>query len=84
MEGTCGGQMSCCTCHVYLDEATFALFGGTPSEAEQDMLDLAYEPREHQSRLACQVVLKNEHFKTESDPKPITVTIPAGVNDVWK
>ena len=79
MEGTCGGQMSCCTCHVYLDEATFAALG-PPCEAEEDMLDLAYEPRAKQSRLACQVKLREAQLR---DPD-ITITIPTGVNDVWK
>jgi ferredoxin len=79
MEGTCGGQMSCCTCHVYLDEKTFTVLP-PPCEAELDMLDLAFEPCET-SRLGCQVFLKNGLLETDHE---IVVTIPADVNNVWK
>jgi ferredoxin len=80
MEGTCGGQMSCCTCHVYLDSKTYQLLP-TPCEAELDMLDLAYEPNVT-SRLGCQVFLLQEPL-LQAD-HAITVTIPADVNNVWK
>jgi ferredoxin len=95
MEGTCGGQMSCCTCHVYLDPATFASLP-PPEEAELDMLDLAHEPRPDQSRLGCQVRLGiGNSLLSDSDDDDddnggkksltqITVTIPSGVNNVWK
>ena len=73
MEGTCGGQMSCCTCHVYVNLPQVV------SDAEQDMLDLAYEPTEA-SRLGCQVVLDEALLQSDDD---IVVTIPAGVNNVW-
>ena len=58
LEGTCEGQMACSTCHVVVDEEWFDKVG-EPSEAEQDMLDLAYSPRTT-SRLGCQIVLKKE------------------------
>jgi ferredoxin len=95
MGGTCGGQMSCCTCHVYLDPATFASLP-PPEVAELDMLDLAHEPRPDQSRLGCQVrlgignSLLSENSDKDDDDNDgkvstnITVTIPSGVNDVWK
>lgn len=79
IEATCGGQMSCCTCHVYLDKQTFQVLG-EPCEAEEDMLDLAYDPQPT-SRLGCQVVLDDRLAKTEHD---ITVTLPSEFNDVWK
>jgi ferredoxin len=78
MEGTCNGQMSCCSCHVYVDEATYSALE-PPCQAELDMLDLAYEPKST-SRLACQVQLQNNLLEADHT---ITVTIPTDVNNVW-
>ncbi|MGE5722138.1 MAG: 2Fe-2S iron-sulfur cluster-binding protein [Sphingomonadales bacterium] len=50
----CGGSMSCGTCHVYLDEASFARIEA-PSENENDMLDIVSSERRPTSRLSCQV-----------------------------
>jgi len=58
LECACSGIMACSTCHVIVDDAWFKLVG-PPSEAEQDMLDLAYEPTST-SRLGCQIVLCKE------------------------
>jgi len=58
LEGTCGGSLSCATCHVILDEASFARIGG-PSEDEMDMLDLAFGVAET-SRLGCQIEVTDE------------------------
>ena len=79
MEGTCGGQMSCCTCHVYLNDATIARLPKA-ARAENDMLDLAFEPN-HSSRLGCQVELRRGLLEME---EPVVVTIPASVHNVWK
>ncbi|MEX1222033.1 MAG: 2Fe-2S iron-sulfur cluster-binding protein [Idiomarina sp.] len=51
--GECGGVMSCATCHCYVDENWL---GKLPpmSEQEEDMLDMAIEPKEN-SRLSCQI-----------------------------
>jgi ferredoxin len=38
MEGSCGGIMSCCTCHIYIDQPEFQAFLGEPDESELDML----------------------------------------------
>lgn len=55
----CGGSLICATCHVYLDDATAALFD-EPEDMELDMLDgVAAERREH-SRLSCQLIIKAE------------------------
>jgi ferredoxin len=78
MEGTCNGQMSCCSCHLYLDETTFSALK-PPSSAERDMLDLAYD-RRATSRLGCQVQLQDNLLTADHT---ITVTIPADVNNVW-
>ncbi|MBB4614265.1 2Fe-2S iron-sulfur cluster-binding protein [Novosphingobium taihuense] len=52
----CGGSMSCGTCHVYLDETTFAQ-AEAPSENEVDMLDIVSSERRPTSRLSCQIKL---------------------------
>ena len=55
LEGTCGGDLACATCHVVLDAADAARTSPA-SEEEEDMLDLV--PRAvATSRLACQIVL---------------------------
>ncbi|KAL7566302.1 hypothetical protein ACA910_013628 [Epithemia clementina (nom. ined.)] len=79
MEGTCGGQMSCCTCHIYLNDATLERLPKT-SRAEKDMLDLSFDPREN-SRLGCQVELRRSLLEME---EPIIVTLPSDVHNVWK
>jgi len=83
LEGTCGGNASCCSCHVYIDAQQQQQALSTPQEAELDMLDLAYQPTES-SRLACQVrLLKEPPSSTDPDEPVLTVTIPPGVNNVW-
>jgi 2Fe-2S ferredoxin len=55
----CGGMCSCATCHVYVDPEWVGKLPA-PMSDELDMLgDLA--ERKANSRLSCQVVLKNEH-----------------------
>ncbi|MDA9657102.1 2Fe-2S iron-sulfur cluster-binding protein [Alphaproteobacteria bacterium] len=58
IEGTCGGSISCCTCHVIIDKDWFSVVGG-PNPDEEDMLDLAVglQPT---SRLSCQIEVTNE------------------------
>lgn len=79
MEGPCGGQMNCSTCHVYLDTATYECLE-PPVEAELDMLDLAYDRRDT-SRLGCQV--KFNHRTTRGD-HDIVVTLPSQVSNQWE
>lgn len=50
----CGGSCSCATCHVYVDEASFALVGAA-EDLEDDMLDGAASERMPRSRLSCQL-----------------------------
>lgn len=38
IEGICGGNMSCSTCHVYIDQPEFQALLHEPEEAERDML----------------------------------------------
>ena len=58
IEGTCGGSISCCTCHVIIDKDWFSIVG-CPNPDEEDMLDLAVglQPT---SRLSCQIEVTNE------------------------
>ena len=55
IEGTCGGSLSCATCHVVVDPEWYEKTGEHDSD-EEDMLDLAFglEPT---SRLGCQIRL---------------------------
>jgi 2Fe-2S ferredoxin len=58
IEGACEGSLACSTCHVIVDAAWFGKLG-TPSEDEEDMLDLAFG-LEKTSRLGCQIVITAE------------------------
>ena len=53
IEGTCGGSISCCTCHVIIDKEWFPVVGD-PNPDEEDMLDLA-DGLKPTSRLGCQI-----------------------------
>ena len=53
VEGTCGGSLSCASCHVYFEKTDYERVGG-PSEDEEDMLDLSFNLTPT-SRLGCQI-----------------------------
>ena len=53
IEGTCGGSISCCTCHVVIDKDWFNKVGPANPD-EEDMLDLA-DGLKPTSRLGCQI-----------------------------
>ena len=55
IEGACEGSLACSTCHVIVDPAWFGKLP-TPTEDEEDMLDLAFG-LEKTSRLGCQLVI---------------------------
>ena len=55
IDGDCGGQCACATCHLFI-EAPWAALLGARSERENDMLNFTVEPRPS-SRLGCQVVI---------------------------
>jgi 2Fe-2S ferredoxin len=57
IDGDCGGNCACATCHVYIDPAWTARTGAR-SRTEEDMLNLVSELREN-SRLACQIILED-------------------------
>ena len=58
IDADCGGSCACATCHVYVDEKWFIKLPKKDS-AEEDMLDMAYEPKKF-SRLSCQLTVTNE------------------------
>ena len=55
IEGACGGECACSTCHVILEQDTFDQLP-EPDEEEEDMLDLALGLTDT-SRLGCQIKL---------------------------
>ena len=57
IEGTCGGSLSCATCHVILDVDWFVKVGA-PGGDEADMLDLAFGLSQT-SRLGCQIEMSD-------------------------
>jgi ferredoxin len=58
LEGTCGGSLSCATCHVIFSDQDFAIVG-PPSEDEMDMLELAFGVSPT-SRLGCQIRMNDD------------------------
>jgi 2Fe-2S ferredoxin len=68
IEGACEGSLACSTCHVIVDPGWFARLE-TPSEDEEDMLDLAFGLTPT-SRLGCQIIITEEL-------DGLTVTLPA-------
>lgn len=53
IDGDCGGQAACATCHVFVEGGWSKEVGG-PSVHEAQMLELA-EGTQENSRLACQI-----------------------------
>lgn len=53
IDGDCGGECACATCHVYVDPAWQAATGGR-SDMEETMLSFANGTEEN-SRLSCQI-----------------------------
>ena len=58
IEGTCGGSISCCTCHVVIEKDWFSKVGPANPD-EEDMLDLAVD-LQPTSRLGCQIEITSE------------------------
>lgn len=67
--GECGGNASCATCHVYVQEE-FLPIVGPPNDFEEDLLDLGVSERRAASRLSCQIPV------TEAT-EGLTVHVPA-------
>lgn len=75
IEGACGGETACSTCHVYVDAAFFKKLPEM-EEAEEDMLDLAAGLKDN-SRLGCQVYAAKEL-------DGMVVTMPKEVTNLQK
>ena len=58
IDADCGGACACATCHVYVDEKWLSKLK-EKENSEQDMLDVAYEPKPF-SRLSCQLQVTDE------------------------
>ena len=58
IDADCGGSMACATCHVYVNEDWYGKIK-PPDNGEQDMIDMAYEPKKN-SRLSCQLIVGDE------------------------
>ena len=58
IDAECGGGCACATCHVYVDENFYEKIPKKKIE-EQDMLDMAYEPKKN-SRLSCQIIVTDD------------------------
>ena len=58
IDADCGGSMACATCHVYVQEKWLNKLSKI-EDAEQDMLDMAFEPKKN-SRLSCQLIVSEE------------------------
>lgn len=58
IDADCGGECSCATCHVVVDDDWIDVVG-RPGEQEESMLDLNPD-REENSRLSCQIPVTDE------------------------
>ena len=58
IDADCGGSMACATCHVYVEEKWLNKIKKA-EEAEEDMIDMAFEPKKN-SRLSCQLIVSEE------------------------
>lgn len=61
IEGACGGNIACSTCHVIFDKHSYKnIVNKQPiSEEENDMLEMAFHLTPY-SRLACQIYVHKE------------------------
>lgn len=67
LEGACGGELACSTCHLIFEQEIYDRLP-EKEEEEDDMLDLAFEVTET-SRLGCQILARE-------DMEGMTVRIP--------
>jgi 2Fe-2S ferredoxin len=68
IEGECGGQMNCATCHVYVDLDWVGRLAD-PAELEDEMLEGTAAERRPGSRLSCQL-------RVADDWDGLVVTVP--------
>ena len=58
IDADCGGACARATCHVYVEKKWFNKLP-KKEDAEEDMLDVAYEPNQF-SRLGCQITITDD------------------------
>lgn len=58
IDGDCGGQCACATCHVYI-EAPWSALTGARTQVENDMLNFSAGLRDS-SRLGCQISVTDD------------------------
>lgn len=77
LECACSGIMACSTCHVYVTDKWFEKLNRVcpVTEAELDMIDLAFEPKST-SRLGCQINLDKSFEGFE-------ISFPEGSNNLF-
>lgn len=59
IKAECGGACCCATCHVYVDEAWLPKLV-EPSLDEQDLLEDRAEQIQDNSRLSCQILMRED------------------------
>lgn len=67
LEGACGAELACATCHLIFEQETYDTLNEKDPE-EDDMLDMAFDLTET-SRLGCQITVRE-------DMAGMKVTIP--------
>ena len=58
IDGDCGGECACATCHIYVDESWIGKLDALQANEDQ-MLELTPD-RNERSRLGCQIRLNSE------------------------
>uniref|UniRef100_A0A7S4I3X0 2Fe-2S ferredoxin-type domain-containing protein n=2 Tax=Odontella aurita TaxID=265563 RepID=A0A7S4I3X0_9STRA len=58
LEGACGGELACATCHLVFEKEVYDTLPEKLDE-EDDMLDLAFELTDT-SRLGCQICVRED------------------------
>lgn len=76
LEGACEGSLACATCHIVIDPSWYTRIPKLQeiSEAENDMLDLAFGLTST-SRLGCQVILTEEL-------DGVVITLPSATRNI--
>ena len=73
LEGACEGSLACSTCHIVVSKEFIDKLP-SPSEEEEDMLDLAWGLT-HTSRLGCQIIINDSL-------NGLKVKIPSGTRNM--
>lgn len=58
IDGDCGGQCACATCHVYIESPWSAVTGARTAH-EDEMLNFSACLQEGSSRLGCQIAMSD-------------------------